>query len=120
MSPGSVVDNKMYKSIERKLYKNSLSSISVSKEVFVSKLKSVGLFFKDVVYKEYASLDGDISVLKERNKDRLIEKLMEAHHNKESVRFDSLIHSSKSGKPNSLLNADGFVRCCWRGYLCIY
>lgn len=67
----------MYKSIGRKLYKNSLSSILISKELFVSKLKNVNLFLKVADYREYGYVDGDISILKEKTRGRVIDKLVE-------------------------------------------
>lgn len=112
MAPGSIVNGVMYKKIG-KIYKNTLSPIAITKDEFIAKLMKVDLVLGTLNYKKYDVRNGEVNILYDRSKGILLNSLKYAREEGRAVKFISLLHGSSSGKPNTLLNSNGIVRC-WK------
>lgn len=105
MGPGSLIDGKMYSRAKGKSYKNSRSSKTISREEFMSKLKEAGLLIGSL-FKDYDHDSVDVKIIETTNKNRLIGEIIEARLKKESIKFISPVHGSKSNLPNTTLNVE--------------
>lgn len=113
MGPGSIVDCRMYSPLRGKSYSRSLSKNPIERDEFLSMLKEIGLVIRSLTYTKYESENGEVIILNERCRNRLISALIDARCKRETIKFVSLVHGSKSNLPNTTLNVDGKIRC-WK------
>jgi len=104
MGPGSIVDNVMYKRLNKEKWENTLSSEIIEKDDFISKLKEAGLKITSE-YKQNKSVEALISI--EKDRDKLIDEIFESRRKRLSIKFISFIHGSSQNKPNTILFSKG-------------
>ena len=109
IGPGSMIDKRMYKVMNRLEWDQSLSKVVMGRDDFLSKLREGGL---ELVKKEYVEYDStEATIITEKDKVRLIDILIGAKEKEEKIKFISLVHGSSSGSPNTLLNDNCRIYC---------